>query len=126
MMNFINYDLNKMFKDMVDASKYITPRADLYDNENSYLAIVDIPGVKKEDIKLDVCNNILTVLAKKMELDSNNSVSSVIERSSGEYKRVFELANLDENNIKAKYENGVLAIYIPKVVSNNSKTISIE
>lgn len=126
MMNFINYDLNKMFKDMVDASKYITPRADLYDNENSYLAIVDIPGVKKEDIKLDVCNNTLTVLAKKMELDSNNSVSSVIERSSGEYKRVFELANLDENNIKAKYENGVLAIYIPKVVSNNSKTISIE
>lgn len=126
MMNFINYDLNKMFKDMVDASKYITPRADLYDNGDSYLAIVDIPGVQKEDIKLDVCNNTLTVLAKKIELDSNNSISSLIERSSGEYKRVFELDNLDDNNIKAKYENGVLAIYIPKVVSNNSKTINIE
>lgn len=125
MMNFINYDLNKMFKDMADASKYITPCADLYDNNDSYLAIVDIPGVKKEDIKLDVCDNTLTVLAPKMELDSNNSIGSLIERYSGEYKRVFELDNLDENNIKAKYENGVLAIYIPKVVSN-SRTITIE
>ncbi len=92
-------------------------RTDVTDEGTHYLLEADLPGFDKKNIKLDVNGDVLTVRAerhaKSEEKDSKDKVVRM-ERSYGSYCRSFDVSGVNIDGIKAKYENGVLTMRLPK------------
>ena len=93
-------------------------KTDVRENKDSYDVFVDLPGFKKEDIKLDLENGYLTISAQRSEeLDQNNEESRYIrqERAVGSCARSFYVGKeLEPTDIAAKFENGILSLHLPK------------
>lgn len=102
-------------------------KSDLLESKGAYLLTVDIPGVKKEDVSLEYDNDILTVTAKRAAEDLKDGKYISHERTSGELSRSYEIEGIDAEGIKAKFENGVLEVVLPKASEKETKKlISIE
>ncbi len=102
-------------------------RTDLVENENDYLFKVDLPGVKKEDIKINVKNNYLTLeVEKKEELEEENKNYLRKERFYGSASRSYYVGNINIDDLKATFENGVLEITVPKEVKQETKYLEIK
>ena len=92
-------------------------RTDISDKGGYYLLESDLPGFDKEDISLEINGDILTVSAlRKSEKDEKDENGRYIrrERSYGSYSRSFDISGVKNEDIKAKYENGVLKLELPK------------
>ena len=106
-------------------------KTDITDNGNEYVLEADLPGFKKEDIKLDINGDVLTVQAERhSEHEDKDKKDKYIrcERSYGLYSRQFDVSEIDTENIKAKYEDGVLKLTLPKKaeVASSPKRVEIE
>lgn len=104
-------------------------RADLKETNDSYLVVADLPGVKKGDIDIEFQNDNLVITAKREEATEDNKESYVRrERHYGEFRRSFYIENVDEDKIKAKFEEGVLRIHLPKLTKDdeNKRKINIQ
>lgn len=92
-------------------------KTDITDEGDSYVLEADLPGFDKKDIHLDLSDNTLTVDAERHseheEKDKKDKYVRV-ERSYGKYRRQFDISGIDTEGIKAKYENGVLKLTLPK------------
>jgi len=102
-------------------------RVDIKENEKEYLVEADLPGVKKEEINVDFSNGNLTIAVVRNEevnVEKENFMRK--ERRSGSYSRSFYVENVQEDNIKAKFENGVLSIVLPKKDAGFRKKSKIE
>jgi len=95
-----------------------SPRVDVLEDTKSIYFEVEIPGVKKEDVKVSVNNeNILTIKGEK-KFERKDEVNSCCrsERSFGEFMRSFQLPdNTDSEKISASYNNGILTLTVPKI-----------
>ena len=83
---------------------------------------MDVPGYNKEDIKMDVEDGILTIEASmnnEHEDEEKNFIRK--ERITGSFKRQFNVGNVKENEINAKFNNGVLKISFPKETKKETK-----
>lgn len=103
---------------------------DVKETAKNYVLMLDIPGVKKEDIDLTQKDDILTISAEKnsMQTEEGDTVRRQ-ERVVGKFTRAITLPeNVDRDSIIAKYENGVLQLTIPKadVVDKLTKSIEIQ
>ena len=108
-------------------------RTDIHEHDDHYDLDIDLPGFKKDEIELNLENGYLTVTAAKgLDKDQTDKKGKVIrqERWAGSMRRSFYVgAALTEEDIKAKFENGVLALNIPKKTAPQipeKKTILIE
>jgi HSP20 family protein len=92
------------------------PKVDIYENEKDYEVHVVVPGMKKDDFKIDLNDNYLTISGeRKLSKETNEKTFHSIESQYGTFTRSFSLPdNVDANKINAKYENGILTITIPK------------
>lgn len=92
-------------------------KTDVTDEGDHYLLEADLPGFEKKDIQLDVNGDTLTVHAERRskveEKDKKDKIVR-IERSYGAYSRSFDISGVDTDGIKAKYDNGVLKLTLPK------------
>ena len=87
---------------------------DVIKNENGYDLHVDLPGVKKEDIVIDMKDDILSIKVASQEESETKEKNYVIrQRSSRAFSRSFKVAGIQEDNISAQYENGVLSLSLP-------------
>lgn len=104
------------------------PSVDVYETENSYVLKADLPGIKKEDINLDVNNNTLTIKGdKKFEEKVEKDNYLRIERRYGSFSRSFTLSEkVDKENISANYKDGVLEVTLPKKEEAKPKEIKVE
>ena len=97
---------------------------------SNYTVTAEIPGVKKEDIHVLVEDDVVTLRADIKQEDQSASTEKVLrsERYFGTVSRSFRMAeNIDEWQSKAKYENGVLTLTLPKkAVVDTSKRLTIE
>jgi len=101
-------------------------KVDLKETDTNYVVEADLPGVAKEDVDIDYKNNYLTIKAKreeKVEEKKENYVRK--ERKYGEFKRMFYVDNVDENNIKASFNEGVLKVELPKTEKAKIETKKI-
>lgn len=92
-------------------------KTDISDEGDHYLLEADLPGFDKKDIHLDINGDSLVLSAErgnenKTEEKKNKYVR--MERSWGRYVRQFDISAIDAAAIKAKYENGVLSLIMPK------------
>ena len=107
-------------------------KTDVKETEEGYEVDVDLPGFRKEDIKLELNNGYLTISTEKSLEKKDERKGRVLrqERYSGTMQRSFYVGGgITEEDIKAKYENGVLSLLIPKKEAKKDpekKTILIE
>jgi len=98
--------------------------SDILENEDEYVILIDMPGMKKEDIDLSIKDGQLFVhgerndeIAEKKENEESGYIYSRRERRFGSLKRQLTLPkDIQDDKITARYDNGVLAIIIPKVI----------
>ena len=103
------------------------PFVDIHETEASTVITADLPGLKKEDIAINVENNILVLTGERAK-ETNEEKDNYFkrERFFGKFKREFTLpASIDHEKINADYKDGVLTIEIPKPEEQKPKTIAI-
>jgi len=117
--------LDSIFDDFMDNGEGLDMKVDIYEKENSYHIVSDIPGVKKEDIMLDFSDGYLTITAEKKEEKEENDKKKFIrkERFYGKSSRKFYVGNINEEEIKAEFRDGVLAIDVPKERKEKNKKV---
>ncbi len=90
-------------------------RTDIKDTGNDYVLEAELPGFKKEDIDIQLENNILTVTAGHNEEEESKENGYIRrERRIGRYTRSFDVSEIDTDNITAACENGILTMTLPK------------
>ena len=92
-------------------------RTDVSDTGDAYKLEAELPGFKKEDIKLDVENDVLTISVERKMDDSEEKPNFVKrERFYGSYSRSFDVSGINVDGISAEYNDGVLTLMMPKKV----------
>ena len=94
-----------------------TFRTDVRDQGDKYLVECDLPGFAKEDIHLDIEGDTLTIKAERhSEYEDKEKQEGYLrcERTYGEYSRSFDVSEIERDGIKAKLDNGVLTLTLPK------------
>jgi HSP20 family protein len=101
---------------------------DLYEDNNELVAKVELPGLDKDDIDVSISDHTLTVKAeKKQEEEIKDKNYYRVERSHGAIRRSVELpADVETENIKAIYKNGLLEIRMPRAREEQNKQKRIE
>ncbi len=108
---------------------YTGLNVDIKEEENEFQIIAEVPGLKKEEIKVNIENDLLTIAIEKRE-ESNHEKDNYIrkERKAINMKRSFRLENVISEEIAAKLEDGILTLTLPKQepVKPKAKEIEIE
>lgn len=104
-----------------------SPRVDISDDGNNFVLSAELPGISREDLDIDVKDNRLTIKGeKKLENKTEKKGYLRVERSYGAFERSFFLDdNIDRENIKAEYKDGVLHLTLPRKQDEPSKKIEV-
>jgi len=127
-------EINRMFEEFNGRSfegedrARLVPAADISENKDNFVVTAELPGIRKEDIKVTVQNNMFTISGeKKRDVEDKGDTWHRVERSYGIFARSFELpAMIDANKIKADFKDGVLTIELPKAEDAKPKEIMID
>lgn len=96
------------------------PAVDVLETQDSFVVRAELPGLRREDIQLEVHERRLDLSGRRDPLDSPHTYQRM-ERTYGPFRRSFELAaDVDEQGIVASYRLGVLEVTVPKRTSNRS------
>lgn len=111
-----------------DYRKTSIMNTDIIEKENGYELQIDLPGAKKEDIKIEMNKNLINIsVSISKSSDEENKKYIRKERFTGEIKRSFNIGkDIDEDNINASFENGILYLNLPKKEENDSNKKFIE
>ena len=92
-------------------------KTDIREREDGYLLDIELPGFKKEEIKMELEDGYLTIAAQKgLDKDEQDKKGRALrqERYAGACSRSFYVGNVKPEDVKAKYEDGVLSVIVPK------------
>ena len=129
--------MNRLFEDSLRRFRTVdldfsggafVPPVDIYETDNEIVLKAEIPGVKKEDIKIEVSDGVLTLKGeKKEEREIKEENYHRIERTYGSFQRSFTLpTNVDRDKIKATYKDGVLEVVLPKKEEAKPREVRID
>lgn len=130
-----DFGLERLFEDFFKTPFKVSlntvealPSVDIYEKDNRIVAKAEIPGITPADIALSVDDNILTISGEKKqenEVSKENYYQS--EASYGRFQRTVELpAEVNAEQAKAEYKNGVLTVELPRADISKKKQIKIE
>ena len=105
-----------------------TPLTDIYEDKDNYIIKADLPGLKKDDVKISYTDDQLEICGERaQEKETKDAKWHRVERSFGKYYRSFTLPKeIKQDNIKAEFKDGQLAITIPKAEEVKPKEIEIK
>jgi HSP20 family protein len=104
------------------------PPCDVFEDKDSVRIIAEIPGVKAEDVKLSLENNMLTIRGEKKQVaeEKTDSVHRY-ERTYGVFERAFALpSTVDAERIEAQYDAGILTVMLPKAERARPRQIEVK
>ena len=132
----LQFDYPKTFNELLEdslspvkgASARSYPAMDVMEQENEYVAVVDLPGVKKEDVKITYEKNILTVEGERKPFEIPQDARVLLnEMRVREFSRSIRVpVEIDASNISAELNNGVLKVVLPKSQEARVRTIAIK
>lgn len=104
------------------------PAVDISETEDEFVVSADVPGLKSDDIKISVANNVLTLRGEKKNVREEKEENfHRVERTCGSFERTFSLpSGVDSGNIRAKYKDGVLDVRLPKSKEAKPQEIKVE
>ncbi len=129
-MNLIpkNFFLDDIFDEFLTARENNSLKCDIYEKDGKCYIEMDAYGFRKEDVNIECDKGYLTVAISKNE-EKNSEEKNYIrkERYSKEFKRSFYIGEVDTDELKAEFNEGILKISIPKKEEiTNKKIIEIE
>ena len=120
-LDFFDDAFGGFFKPLFYEEKHHSMKTDIKETENSYVLDIEVPGFDKKDVNVSLENGYLTVSAQKKTCEGgendekNKKKEKYIRRErSCSVSRSYYVGDIDKEAVKAKYENGVLTIDIPK------------
>jgi HSP20 family protein len=123
-------EIDRLFEDTFarDGSNW-TPAVDIKETGSDIRVDLELPGLKPEDVEITTDNGLLTIRGEKRSerKEGEDSRYHVVERSYGSFMRSFTLPQgIDEEQINAEFENGILSVRIPKAALPQPKRIQIK
>ena len=105
-----------------------TPAVDVFEDKDSVKIVAELPGVKPEDVKLSIENNVLTLRGEKKQVaEEKTERVHRYERAYGFFERSFALPNtVDAERAEARYDTGLLTIQLPKVERARPREIAVK
>ena len=101
-----------------------TPPVDVHETEDEYLVTIDLPGVKSEDVNVEINDNVLSISGARVA--DETGAAQLVERPYGTFARTLTLPQgVDSDSIEAGYQDGVLELRIPKPAEQKPKKITI-
>jgi len=103
-----------------------SPSVDIFENDDSITVLADMPGVKAEDLKIDLRESVLTLTGRVTTPESAKESDVLREYQSGMFSRQFTLSEtIDQTKIDAKLTDGVLRLELPKVEQARPRQITV-
>jgi HSP20 family protein len=105
-----------------------TPAVDVVEDKDTVKIVAELPGVKSEDVKLSIENQVLTIRGeKKQEAEEKTERVHRYERSYGLFERAFALpASVDPDKIEARHQDGILTVIVPKAEKARPREIPVK
>jgi len=132
----IQREMNRMFDNFFDdtnrnedyALTAWSPAVDIAEHDDQYVVKMELPGVNKEEVKITLESNILTIRGeKKQEKETKKENYHRVERSYGSFQRSFTLPTTVKNDkIDASFKDGILNINLPKAEEAKPKQIEVK
>src|SRR5216110_3001431 len=104
-----------------------SPALDLYQNNDNVVAVIELPGMRKEEIEISLHDGTLTISGeRKRESSSNGDNAERTERYTGAFRRSIALpTRVDANKVSATYRDGILTVTLPKAEEVKPKQIQV-
>ncbi len=104
-----------------------TPALDLYQNNDNVVAVVEIPGMRKEDIDISLHDGMLTITGERQATASSESDNAErTERFTGKFRRSISLpTRVDASKVSASYKEGILTVTLPKAEEAKPKKVEV-
>jgi HSP20 family protein len=131
-MTTLHNRVNRLFDELMrsndgNATTMWSPAADIFETQDAMVLKLEVPGVDRNHIDLQIENNVLTVRGeRKFEQEAKSDNYHRVERSYGTFSRSFALPVIvDQEKVRADYKDGVLKISLPKKEQAKAKRIEI-
>ena len=103
-----------------------TPALDLYQDANNVVAVVELPGMQKEEIGISLHDGTLTIAGERKAVTGEGEKAERTERSTGKFRRSITLpALIDAGKVAASYKDGILTVTLPKAEEAKPKKIEV-
>ena len=103
-----------------------TPALDLYQNNDNVVALVELPGMRKEDIEISLHDGMLTIAGERKAETGQEESATRTERFTGKFRRSITLpTRVDANKVNATYKDGILTVTLPKAEEAKPKQIQV-
>ena len=103
-----------------------TPALDLYQNNDNVVAVVELPGMRKEDIEISLHDGTLTIGGERKSETGADDKATRTERFTGKFRRSVTLpTRVDANKVSATYKDGILTVTLPKADEAKPKQIQV-
>ena len=102
------------------------PALDLHQSKDNIFAVVELPGMRKEDIEISLQDEVLIISGERKEETIQENDATRTERCTGKFRRTITLpARVDVNKVSATYKDGVLTVTLPKAEEAKPKQVQI-
>lgn len=103
-----------------------SPNVDIFETDQAITVLADLPGIKADQLSIDLRDNILTLSTEMPATDGRDEEPILIEYGIGKYYRQFTLSNvIDQAKIDARLQDGVLRLTLPKIEKATPRTITV-
>jgi HSP20 family protein len=103
-----------------------SPPVDIFENESAITVLADMPGVKAQDLEIDLRDDVLTLTGRVSAPEGDGEAGVLREYDTGTFYRQFTLAEtIDQSKIDARLTNGVLRLELPKVERARPRQITV-
>jgi HSP20 family protein len=103
-----------------------SPALDLYQNNDNLVAVVEVPGMRKEDIEISLHDDTLTIGGERKHQSGNGNKAERTERYVGKFRRSISLpTRINPDKVQATYRDGILTVTLPKAEEAKPKQIKV-
>jgi HSP20 family protein len=134
-LNTLQTEMNRLFNTFFDegtgndrgAARRWAPAVDLFEREDSLVLKADLPGMREEDVQIEMRDNVLTISGERQaDFEDKQNGYYRVERAFGTFSRSLSLPDgVDADRIAASFDSGVLEITIPKPEARKPRRIEI-
>ena len=119
--------LGEGYKPMANELDMMAPTCEVSEDQGNYIVKFDIPGMAKDQLKIELQDNVLTVAGERREeKKTEEKRRHIAEITYGSFMRTIQLPTMvDEKKVEAHYEHGVLTVTVPKAEAARSRQITI-
>ena len=103
-----------------------TPALDLYQNNDNVIAVVELPGMRKEDIDISLHDGLLTIAGERQSSSGDSENAERTERFTGKFRRSVSLpTRVDAGKVSATYKDGIPTVTLPKAEEAKPKKVEV-